>query len=201
MGTVSVFVHMARRSDNATPTPAAAAPDGRWTIDECAEYAAKRDFALCQLLATDRRAFAVARRLRWGPQDARGPQSQGRGAAKAPPRGGAQQQQRGAVPARGPNHKQRRSAARSARRHAELAAAAGVAPAAAPAADPPFTAGSDVQMAEGERPSSPSHAAREEHALLQDASDQLASRRPRVQRGTYSYAASVTGHAAPGRSI
>ena len=78
------------------------------------------------------------------------------------------------------------------------------APAAAPAAEAsaPATA-PDVSMEDGERPSPPSRAAREEHALLNDASDALAARQrqPRVQRGSYSYAASATGHAAPGRLI
>jgi hypothetical protein len=190
-----------RAQDDAAPAPPAAASDGRWTLAQHAEFAARRDFAFCQLLATDRRAFAVARRLRWGPQDARGPQPQHGGAAGAPPQGGQRRQQRGADAVRAPNHRQRASAARAARHRATLAAAAAAAaPAAAAAASPP-TAASDVRMGDVERPSSPSRAAREEHALLEDASEQLASRRPRVQRGTYSYAASATGHAAPGRSI
>ena len=196
---------MARRSRRSALEPTAAVPDGRWSPAQAAEYAAKRDFIFCQLLATDRRAFAVARRLGLGPPVARSPRSQDGGAAAVPPQGGARVQQRGAVPARGLNHQQRRSAARSARHHAEQAPAADATPAAAPAAGTaalaPSTTDADVAMSEGERQSSPSRAAREEHALLQDASDTLASRQPRVQRGSYSYAASATKHAAPGRSI
>ena len=65
---------MARRPDMQCLDGAhdyATAPDGRWSPAQAAEYAAKRDFMFCQLLATDRRAFAVARRLRWAPRVAR----------------------------------------------------------------------------------------------------------------------------------
>ena len=147
--------------------------------------------------ATNRRAFAVARQLGWGSRDARRPQSNDRGGVAA----ASQQQRRGADAARAPNHAQRRSAARSARHHAERAAAGpAAAPAVATPAPPLRMADTDVLMGD-ERPSSPSRAAREEYALLADASDALAARQPRVQRGSYSYADSATGHAAPGRSI
>ena len=35
----------------------------RWSPEQAADYAARRDFRLLQLLSTDRRAFAAARRL------------------------------------------------------------------------------------------------------------------------------------------
>ena len=35
----------------------------RWSPEQAADYAARRDFRLLQHLSTDRRAFAVARRL------------------------------------------------------------------------------------------------------------------------------------------
>ena len=188
---------MAHRSRRAAPAATAAVSDGRWTLDQAAEYAAKRDFAFCALLATNRRAFAVARQLGWGSRDARRPQSNDRGGVAA----ASQQQRRGADAARAPKHAQRRSAARSARHHAERAAAGpAAAPAVATPAPPLRMADTDVLMGD-ERPSSPSRAAREEYALLADASDALAARQPRVQRGSYSYADSATGHAAPGRSI
>ena len=37
--------------------------DGRWTPEQAAEYAARRDFRLAQLLASDPRARATARWL------------------------------------------------------------------------------------------------------------------------------------------
>ena len=49
---------MATRSDTGV-----AANDSRWTPSEAAEFAARRDFRLLQLLSKDRRAFAAARRL------------------------------------------------------------------------------------------------------------------------------------------
>ena len=39
-------------------------PAGReWTVEEAAQFAARRDFELLRLLSTDRRALATARRL------------------------------------------------------------------------------------------------------------------------------------------
>ena len=188
----SVFA-MPRRSRRATPRAAALAPGvaGRWTPTEAAEFAAQRDFRLYQLLATDQRAFAVARRLGVGSRASRDHQPHRGGAAAAPPQGGAPQQQGGAAPARPPNHKQRHSAARAAAHRAALAAAAAAAaaPAAAPAlpaavgaspaapvvAPPKDASDADVDMGD-DRPSSPSRASRVEHALLQAASDALARR-------------------------
>ena len=46
-----------------TADPAAAETGGRGTPAEAAEFAARRDFRLLQLLSEDRRAFATARRL------------------------------------------------------------------------------------------------------------------------------------------
>ena len=45
------------------PVDEAAVSDGRWTPAQAAEFAAIREFRLLQLLSTDRRALAVARRL------------------------------------------------------------------------------------------------------------------------------------------
>ena len=45
------------------PDTGVAANDSRWTPSEAAEFAARRDFRLLQLLSKDRRAFAAARRL------------------------------------------------------------------------------------------------------------------------------------------
>ena len=130
---------MARRSRRASPAVAATVTDGRWTPAQAAKYAAQRDFLLCQLLATDRRALAVARQLRFGLPSFAVPTSV---VASPPARSGAQgQQPRGADAARAPNHQQRRSAARAARnRAAQAAAAAAAAPAAAPAASVAATA-------------------------------------------------------------
>ena len=195
--------------------PAAARSAGRWSPKEAAEYAAHKEFILCQLLATDRRAFAVARRLR----SVVAAESQSGKAAVPVQTGGAQQQEGGAAPARPPNHSQRRSAARSAKKHAEMAAAAAAAaPAAAPTAPPPGAASSmqvedearapttvsaaatapppprasasddasssEEYMSGDDRPLSPSRAAREEHALLRDASAQLASRSQSARQPT-----------------
>ena len=133
---VTPFVSMARRSDAVTSAPTTAVPDGRWSPAQAAEYAARRDFLFCQLLVTDRRAFAVARRLRWGPRDARSPDAQSTGATSAAPQSGRQQQQRDAGTARAPNARQRRSRDRAAANRAALANAPAAAPAAAVAAMP-----------------------------------------------------------------
>ena len=112
---------VAKSLRRAAPRAAVTVSDGRWSPKEAAEYAAQRDFRLCQLLATDRRAFAVARQLGLGPQVARGPQSQALGASPPPASSGGRQ--RGVAPTRAPskpNHAQRRSAARSAKKHAAL---------------------------------------------------------------------------------
>lgn len=179
---------MGRRSRRATQESTAAASDGRWTVAQAAEYAAKRDFAFCQLLATDRRAFSVARRLRFGSSHQMSSLVSAHGAVsvRAPSPGGGAQQKRGADTARAPNHRQRRSAARSARHHADHAApapaaaapaAAVAAPAAAPAAEaarpPCATAPADEVMAD-DRPSSPT--CLEHVRALLDASDALARR-------------------------
>jgi hypothetical protein len=38
-------------------------PSRPWTIDECALFAARKEFELLKLLATDKKAMAAARRL------------------------------------------------------------------------------------------------------------------------------------------
>ena len=47
----------------ASAPTAAALGGGRWTPEQAAEFAARRDFRLAALLAKDRRVFATARRL------------------------------------------------------------------------------------------------------------------------------------------
>ena len=162
---------------------------------------------LCQLLATDRSAFRVARRLGLcglaSPQPRPGGEGKVAAAHVPPPRGGPQQQ-RGTAPARAPNSKQRRSAKRSAKHHAGRAAtvltaaapvaapaaAAGVVVPAMEAAAPPTSASVvDVHMG-GDRPASPSTCSTRESALLsqmrsalEDASAQLASRASRSTPG------------------
>ena len=114
---------MARRSDAATT----AAPDGRWTPAQAAEFAALRDFRLLQLLSQDRRAFATARRLglfRAG-QTAR---TQG---SRSTSSQGTAEQQHGSDSTRAPNARMRRSTARAAANRAARAAHAEGAPAAA----------------------------------------------------------------------
>ena len=169
---------------------AAAASDGRWSPEQAAEYAARRDFRLIQLLSTDRRAFAAARRLGIFASKAKMRHHEKDTSGK-PSKGGAPEQQRGTDTGRAPNSKQRRSAARAAAHREALAANAAPAPtprpATASAAAPPAKE-SDVEMETDEAelarighgrpsaPASPSRHARVEHALLRDASDALAAR-------------------------
>ena len=89
-----------------------------WTPEEAAEYAARRDFRLLQLLSTDRSAFRAARRLGVFAVRARAG-SQGH-ANKSPSQNGQQQRRRSAAKpqpqstseAQQLNSAQRRSAAR-----------------------------------------------------------------------------------------
>ena len=40
-----------------------ALPQREWTVEECALFAARKEYELLKLLSTDRKAFATARRL------------------------------------------------------------------------------------------------------------------------------------------
>ena len=87
-----------------------------WSVDDASTFAAQKEFKLLQLLSTDKKALATARRLGFFSQQ---PQPQGRAsaaqagsAASCPPGAGA------APASAGPNARKRKSAARSAKRHA-----------------------------------------------------------------------------------
>ena len=71
--------------------------DDRWSPEEAAEFAALRDFRLLQLLASDRRAFAVARQL--GVFGASPPRARtaAEGRTNKPPQGDESVQPRGAA--------------------------------------------------------------------------------------------------------
>ena len=127
-----------RRADRAS--------EARWSPEEAAEFAARRDFRLVQLLSTDRRALVTARRLGlFGASRAEKSRSNvgSSTATGTSPRGGApeQGQRRGTASDHTPNAKQRRSAARAAaHRAAKAAPAAASPPVAAPATAPPAPA-------------------------------------------------------------
>ena len=121
---LGLFVSMATSSRRVTAGDAA---DGkRWSPEEAAEYTARRDFRLVQLLSRDRRALATAQRL---------------GLFRKQARGLAQAEHQSAAPARSPRRaaqtqtvrnpegsaRQRRSNRRAARHHAERAEAAAAA--------------------------------------------------------------------------
>lgn len=153
-----------------------------WTVETSAEYRARHTFRLLQLLSTDRRASAEARRQGIF-------SSRGLVAAAAKPPGGAEARLSGAAPARKQNSRQRRSAERSCKHHARKAgavprpAATAAAPAAHATASPPSNscaASGSAAMEVEPRPHSPRlrHAA-EQRALLQEASDALAARADR----------------------
>ena len=49
------------------PTSFAARPSRSWSVEESAMFAARKEFELLKLLATDKKALATARRLGAGP--------------------------------------------------------------------------------------------------------------------------------------
>jgi pyruvate/2-oxoglutarate dehydrogenase complex dihydrolipoamide acyltransferase (E2) component len=89
-----------------------------WSVEEHAVFAARKEFELLKLLATDKKALATARRLsafRPHPQPPSPAVADGaRKAAAAPPPVAAAP----TASAAAPNSRQRRSASRSAKRHA-----------------------------------------------------------------------------------
>ena len=88
-----------------------------WTVEDCALYAARREFELLKLLSKDKKALATARRI--GIMFSAGqPHSHPQGAAAAATRRAPSSQQPVCAVPRA-NARQRRSAERSARRHGE----------------------------------------------------------------------------------
>ena len=87
-----------------------------WSVDDASTFAAQKEFKLLQLLSTDKKALATARRLGFFQQQPQPPgkasAAQAGSAASCPPGVGA------APASAGPNARKRKSAARSARRHA-----------------------------------------------------------------------------------
>jgi hypothetical protein len=91
-------------------------PAAAWSVDDASTFAAQKEFKLLQLLSTDKKALATARRLGFFQQQPQPPgkasAAQAGSAASCPPGAGA------APASAGPNARKRKSAARSARRHA-----------------------------------------------------------------------------------
>ena len=96
-------------------------PATAWSVDDASTFAAQKEFKLLQLLSTDEKAFATARRLGlFSPKSKQQlPQT-----AKSDVDDAATSARRRAnaasAPPAVPNSRQRRSAARSARRHAQV---------------------------------------------------------------------------------
>ena len=97
-------------------------PRAAWGVEECARFAALKEFELLRLLSTDRKALATARRLGLFASHSQPhpPAAAVGGAAATAPSAAADQSS--AAP-KVPNARQKRSAARSARHHAEMRAA------------------------------------------------------------------------------
>ena len=95
-------------------TPAAA-----WSVDDASTFAAQKEFKLLQLLSTDKKAFATARRL--GLYSTQ-PQLQQTARSSAAATATSARRRPDAASGRpvGPNSRQKRSAERSARHHAQL---------------------------------------------------------------------------------
>jgi hypothetical protein len=92
-------------------------PSRLWTVEECAVFAARKEFELLKLLATDKGALATARRLGFS-TSAGHPHSHPPPVASAVRAARPPVQQAVVEPRR--NARQRRSAQRSAERHAKL---------------------------------------------------------------------------------
>ena len=95
-------------------TPAAA-----WSVDDASTFAAQKEFKLLQLLSTDKKAFATARRL--GLYSTQ-PQLQQTARSSAAATATSVRRRPDAASGRpvGQNSRQKRSAERSARHHAQL---------------------------------------------------------------------------------
>ena len=93
-------------------------PSRPWTIDECALFAARKEFELLKLLSTDKKALAVARRLGLHAVQPQPPPAK---ATAGKPAATSTRTPTADAPSAGPsktNSRRKRSAARSARRHA-----------------------------------------------------------------------------------
>ena len=96
-------------------------PAAAWSVDDASTFAAQKEFKLLQLLSTDKKAFATARRLglflpnskQQQPQTTRSGAAGAAASARRMPDGASGRQSE-------PNSRQRRSAARSARRHSQV---------------------------------------------------------------------------------
>ena len=92
-----------------------------WSVDNASTFAAQKEFKLLQLLSTDKKAFATARRLglflpnskQQQPQTTRSGAAGAAASARRMPDGASGRQSE-------INSRQRRSAARSARRHSQV---------------------------------------------------------------------------------
>ena len=93
---------------------AAARPRSAWSPEEAAVFAARRDFELLKLLSTDKKAFAMARRLGFMTSCVGASPKHGAAARAA---GAASVAQQAPAEAAGDNSRRRRSARRSALRH------------------------------------------------------------------------------------
>ena len=93
---------------------AAARPRSAWSPEEAAVFSARRDFELLRLLSTDKKAFAMARRLGFMTSCAGASPKHGAAARAA---GAASVAQQAPADAVGDNSRRRRSARRSALRH------------------------------------------------------------------------------------
>jgi hypothetical protein len=86
-----------------------------WTVEECAVYAARRQFELIKLLSSERRLITTYNRMNrpfgWGPP-------KGGGTSNAPPNGGVQDSPRGEEGRRTARRERRGSCAPEARRAA-----------------------------------------------------------------------------------
>ena len=98
--------------------PIARAPPRRteWSVEECALFAARREFELLKLLSSDKKALATARRLGFSSGGQQRPRALLADAAPARASRAVGTQHPPAPPRA--NARQRRSAERSARRHA-----------------------------------------------------------------------------------
>lgn len=94
-------------------------PAAAWSVDDASTFAAQKEFKLLQLLSTDKKALATARRL--GLYSTQ-PQLQQTARSSAAAKATSARRRPDAASGRpvGPNSRQRRSAERSARHHAQL---------------------------------------------------------------------------------
>ena len=179
----------------ASPTVAAPAEaDGRWTVEQRAEYAAQRDFRLLQLLANDRRAFATARRLGlFSRSTQKQEELHQRPASATKRRTGSTQTPSAPDGAATLNSAQRRSRKRMEAHIARKRASIDAPPPQVPrgggtATQPPGLRLADVDMGDGDAPPSPlrdRHVVQQERALREasETLDQRSAARDRPRGG------------------